>query len=86
VAFSQRGSNESLFLKSSQGVIDAAEQDFTSRGLLDLIRDGDPIGVVANPDDCQHHHQLEIAQSWCGCHLFEILEEKAERSKKYYGV
>jgi len=61
-------------LESRERIVNAAQQDFASSRSLNLVRDGHAVGFIANPNDCQHHHQFEIAQNRCRCHLFEILE------------
>src|SRR5687767_11392362 len=59
--FSEAGLDEPLCLKSCQGIVDAAQQYFAPGCLLNLIGNGNTVGIVAYTDDCEHHHQLKVA-------------------------
>jgi hypothetical protein len=72
--FAKGGGDQPLFLESRERIVNAAQQDFASSRSLNLVRDGHAVGFIANPNNCQHHHEFEIAQNRCRCHLFEILE------------
>lgn len=71
---SERGYNEPLRLEPRQRVVHTAQQYFAAGRSLDFLGYRNAIGFVANANDGQYDHQFEIAEDWCGCHLFKILE------------
>ena len=49
--------------------VDAAHDDVATAALLDLVSDGDSVGLVAQTDQGQQHQELEAAEKFPPSHL-----------------
>src|SRR5207247_7119092 len=65
--------DEALALEPRQRRIHAPEKDLAAALLLNRARDRHTVGILADPDDSEQHHQLEIPQPFT-THLFNYTE------------
>ena len=53
--------HEALLLEASERGVDGADGDVVAGAALDLLADGDAVGVVAQTEEGEHDEELELA-------------------------
>src|SRR5262249_54750791 len=67
--FANSGTHQVALLEPFQSGVDTSEHDFASAVLLNLLRYRNAIGLITEPDQSQHHHQLKITDRTGARHI-----------------